>query len=98
MSLPQYRTRAPQTHQLTRHLTYRQRLHFYRNVFPERQQAGLQFPVIGYADEFSSLCCYKLFLVEAGAAAFYAVEVVVDFVSAVEGDVDEGVGGKGVEF
>ena len=58
----------------------------------------MQFPVVGYADEFSSLGCYEFFLVEAGAAALYAVEVVVDFVSAVEGDVDEGVGGEGVEF
>ena len=58
----------------------------------------MQFPVVGYADEFSSLCCYKFFLVEARAAAFYAVEVVVDFVGAVEGDVEEGVGGEGVEF
>ena len=54
--------------------------------------------MVGYADEFSRLGCYELFLVEAGAPAFYAVEVVVDFVSAVEGDVDEGVGGKRVEF
>ena len=37
-------------------------------------------------------------MVEAGAAAFYAVEVVVDFVGAVEGDVDEGIAGEGVEF
>lgn len=58
----------------------------------------MQFPVVGYADEFSSLGCYELLLVEAGAAAFYAVEVVVNFVGAVEGDVEEGVGGERVEF
>ncbi len=54
--------------------------------------------MVGYADEFSRLGCYEFFLVEAGATAFYAVEVVVDFVCAVEGNVDEGVRGEGVEF
>ena len=98
MSLPHLRTRTSQPHQRSRHRTYRQRLYFYRNVFPERQQAGLQFPVVSYANEFSRLRCYELFLVEACATTFNAVEVVVDFVCAVEGDVDEGVGGEGVEF
>lgn len=54
--------------------------------------------MVGYADEFSRLGCYELFLVEAGATAFYAVEVVVDFVCAVEGDIDEDVGGERVKF
>ena len=37
-------------------------------------------------------------MVETGAPAFYAVEVVVDFVCPIEGNVDEGVRGEGVEF
>ena len=53
--------------------------------------------MIGDTDEFLRLCCYEFFLIEARSAAFDAIEVVVDFVGAVEGDVEEGCGGEGVE-
>lgn len=49
------------------------------------------------ADEFSRALGDQLLLEEAGAAALYAVELGVDLVCAVEGDVEHGVVGEGVE-
>lgn len=50
-----------------------------------------------HADEFPRALGDELLLEEAGAAALYAVELGVDLVGAVEGDVEDGVFGEAVE-
>ena len=54
--------------------------------------------MVSYTNKFPCLGGHEFLLVETGAAAFDAVEVVVDLVGAIEGDVDEGVAGERVEF
>ena len=45
----------------------------------------------GDADELLGLGSHEFLLVKTGPTAFYAIQVIVDFVRAVEGDVYEGV-------
>ena len=54
--------------------------------------------MVGHTDKLRGLSRYELFLVETGATALYTIEILVYLVGAVEGDFDEGVSGKGVEF
>ena len=53
--------------------------------------------MVRHADELPRMRSHQFLLVQACAAALYAIQVIVDLVRAVEGDVEEGVGGKGVE-
>lgn len=54
--------------------------------------------MVGHADELLGVRRHQFFLIQARPAALDAVEVLVHFVGAVKGHVDEGVGGEGVEF
>lgn len=47
--------------------------------------------MVGHTDKLRSLSRHQLFLIETGTAAFYAVEVLVYLVGAVEGDFDQSV-------
>lgn len=51
----------------------------------------------GYADELSGVRCYELFLVQARAPAFYAIQLLVNLVRPIKGNIHNHVFGQGIE-
>ena len=54
--------------------------------------------MVGHTDELRGSSRYQLFLIETGTTTFYAIEVIVYLIGAVEGDFDQGVSGQGVKL